>query len=273
MMRRTAPKAWGRVTTGCLNGLSLMRHPNLSRTAFDSSSSFHRTTITSARHRSFHFYLNLEDPEESRRHVEEDLERLADENKKDGTAYLHAMLNLALSAYQAEDYIQARKLAEMTHEKSLQHNKNSSFIFLTAKTCARCCEQLAAVYEAHVARMEQDAQRTSALAPKASVVFSAQRTIRKLREDAVRYDGIAQRVYNRPGMAYMRDGNGYSTGAAGHSHRSRGSTAWTEDTTQVDEEYEQQYGQRWQNRRTRPEHVEMKRHHQSVSGGRWKVPK
>lgn len=245
---------------------------------------------TARRFRSFHFYLNLDDPEDTQRSVNEDLERLAQEKKTDTAAYLHSLLNLSLSYFQAQDYIRARQLAELTHSKAVAYNKQSSFLFLTAKTCAQSCVALADQYESHLKQVEGDAQRSPAtLAPKPSVVFSAQRAIRKLREDAVRYDGIARRVYNRPENAFMRgwgnegfggdrrSGRASSSGQAHrHSERRDVRCAFSEDGHDVDLEWEGMYGTRWQQRRRRPEHAELRRHQQQQvanRGSHWTVPK
>ncbi|CCW64711.1 unnamed protein product [Phytomonas sp. EM1] len=249
--------------------------------------------FTSLRCKGYNFYINLEDPEDTRRSVEEDLERLAEENRTDTTAYLHSLLNLALSHYQSQDYIKARKVAEYTHERAFRHNRRSSFIFLTAKTCSRCASALADEYEAHLRKMESHAEISAALAPKPSVVFSARRTIEKLRQDAVRFDGIATRVYNRPDLAFMRGdergkgGEGFEGGkeSSGSAATKKGGSCndrrrtWSEDACAVDEEFEAPYGPRWQERRKRPEHVELRRYYQkqqpqdAQDGGSWKIPK
>lgn len=228
-----------------------------------------------ARHRSYHFYVNLENPEDTQRHVEEDLERLAEENKHDTTAYLHSLLNLSLSYYQAKDFVKAREIAEYTHQRALQHNAKSSLIYLTATTCSRCAGALAEEYEQHVAYMEEQAAVSVSLAPKPSVVFSAQRAIRKLKEDALRYDGIAQRTYQRPDLAFMRGGAGGRAQKHGQRPRADQRRHWQEDGNNVDEEYQDTYGERWQARRTRPEHTEVKRQCQRAQSptSKYKVPK
>lgn len=279
----------------------------------------HSALLTTRRHRGFHFYLNLTDPDDTRRFVEEELARLAEEERKSTSAYLHSLLNLAMSYYQAADFITAYEFAQHTHEKALAHNARSSFVFLTAKTCAKCATALADEYEAHVAKAESMAQTSSALAAKPSVLYSAKRTIMKLHEDAQRFEAVATRVYNRPDVRFM---HGYGNAKVNETNRrkyygeardegpcqgtsssqetddrsaSRESTeqshaththhphadhgrdlrrAWAEDASNVDEVYESPYGSRWQERRTRPEHVEMKRYYQkTVRGSKWKVPK
>lgn len=199
------------------------------------------------RHRSFNFYLNLEDPEETRRHVEEDLARIDQECQRGTMAHLHALLNLALSYYQRKEYVTALSYAEYTHEKTREHNKNSTFLFFTAKTCARCSLAVADEYEAHLLEMEKNAAVSSTLMPRPSAVFSAERTVARLREDAARYEGIAQRLTRRPEKAFMR--------------RER-STGWSEDTRAADEEPEELFGERWKERRKRPEHAAIRQHYQ-----------
>ncbi|KPA82891.1 hypothetical protein ABB37_02649 [Leptomonas pyrrhocoris] len=238
--------------------------------------------------KSYHFFMNLDDPEATRLRVEDDLERLASEEKKGTTAYLHGLLNLTLSHYQREDFIAARDLAEYTHTKAVAHNSKSSFLYFTATTCARCGDALATAYEAHVEQMAEQTKTSAALTPAPSVVFSAKRTIAKLRADAARYRVIADRVYHRPDMAFMR-GSGEGGGRR-HWNSSRPSAgsdtrhAWQDGSSNnsVDEEYAPHvYGEQWQNRRKRPEHVEMKRYYQrqytpspsSASEKRWTVPK
>ncbi|KPI89170.1 hypothetical protein ABL78_1733 [Leptomonas seymouri] len=232
---------------------------------------FSSTALCVARRsKSYHFYMNLDDPEATRLRVEEDLERLASENKKDSTAYLHSLLNFTLSHYQRRDFIAAHDLAEYTHTKAVAHNSASSLIYFTSTTCARCADALATVYEEHFQRMEAQAKTSAALTPGPSAVFSAKRAISKLRADAERYRAIAHRIYNRPDTAFMR----------GHGTRH----AWQEESSNstVDEEYTpHMYGERGQNRRKRPEHAEMKHYYKrqyttplrSTSEKRWTVPK
>jgi hypothetical protein len=246
---------------------------------------------SSRRSKSYHFFMNLDDPEATRLRVEEDLERLASENKQDTTAYLHSLLNLTLSHYQREDFIAARDLAEYTHATAVAHNSKSSLVYFTATTCARCADALAIAYETHVQRMEEQAKVSATLTPAPSVVFGAKRTIAKLRADAERYRVIAQRVYNRPDMAFMR-GTNEGRGGGGYrdwnaSRQTSGSDtrhAWQDESSSstVDEEYASHtYGERWQSRRKRPEHAEMKHYYKrqytpspsSPAETRWTVPK
>lgn len=230
--------------------------------------------------------MNLDDPEATRLRVEEDLERLASEEKKDTTAYLHSLLNLTLSHLQREDFIAAHDLAEYTHTKALSHSPKSSLLYFTATTCARCADALAAAYEAHVRAMAEQSQTSSTLTPTPSVVFGAKRAIAKLRADAERYRGIAQRVYNRPDLAFMR-GSGAGRQNWNASRQSPGSDtryAWEDESSSsgVDEEYAKHvYGEKWQSRRKRPEHAEMKHYYKrqytpsphAASEKRWTVPK
>ncbi|KEG05743.1 hypothetical protein DQ04_18801010, partial [Trypanosoma grayi] len=158
------------------------------------------------RHRGFHFYLNLDDPAETRRRVEEDLARIDQEQQRGTMVHLHALLNLALSYYQSGDYVTARDYAVYTHEKARQRNRNATLLFFTAKTCARCSRAVADEYEAYLREVAEQTAVSSTLAPRPSVVFAAERAIAKLREEAVRYDGIARRLCNRPDKAFMRAG-------------------------------------------------------------------
>lgn len=241
--------------------------------------------LHASRHRSFHFYLNLEDPAETRRHVEEELDKLADHGRKDTTAYLHALLNLALAYYHAEDHVKAHEFARYTHEQALQRRANSALVYLTATTCAHCAKALAAQYEAHVQRMQEAEHTSVSLAPRPSVVFSAERAIRKLREDGVRFEGIANRLYNRPDLAFLRGfGSGRfssrsSSGGGGtHTHRDT-RTGWSEDVSTMDEGGDEDArGVRWSERRKRPEHVELRRFHkkqqqQCSSSSQWTIPR
>ncbi|RNF02584.1 hypothetical protein TraAM80_06284 [Trypanosoma rangeli] len=214
------------------------------------------------RHRSFRFYLNLDDPAETRRRVEEDLARIDQEHQRGTMMHLHALLNLALSCYQSQDYVGALEYAEYAHTKTREHNKNATLLYFTAKTCSRCALALAEEYEAHLREMAEKAAVSSTLAPPPSVVFSAERTIAKLREDAVRYDGIAQRLCNRPDKAFMRGWGSTSTG-------------WSEDARGMDEAPDDFFGARWKERRKRPEHAAIRQYYQQQRGdwGGTGVPK
>ncbi|KAG5507086.1 hypothetical protein JKF63_05832 [Porcisia hertigi] len=240
------------------------------------------------REKSYHFFMNLDDPDATRRRVEENLDRLASEEKKETAAYLHSLLNLVLSHYQRGDFISARDMANYTHQKALVHHSKSSLIYFTATTCAKCADALANEYEAHLQRKEEQSQVSAALTPAPSVVFNAKRAIKKLRADAERYRGIAHRVYHRPDMAFMRGGGDSGDKRWRSSSRNtEGSDTrhtWAEDSSNnsVDEEYmPHMYGPRWQDRRKRPEHAEMKHYYKQqcgtspMSGGdsRWTVPK
>ncbi|CAJ1014939.1 hypothetical protein Q4I32_000270 [Leishmania shawi] len=240
------------------------------------------------RRKSYHFFINLDDPDATRRRIEEDLDCLASDARKGTTAYLHSLLNLALSHYQRNDFISARDIANYTHQKALAHNFKSSLIYFTATTCAKCADALAKDYEAHLQRMDEQSHISAALTPKPSVVFSARRTIKKLRADAERYRAIAQRVYHRPDMAFMRGGGdsrgGRCRSSARHTEARDTRHAWADNSSNnsVDEEYmPHMYGPRWQDRRKRPEHAEMTNYYKhqcessSTSRGetRWHVPK
>ncbi|GET88011.1 hypothetical protein, conserved [Leishmania tarentolae] len=240
------------------------------------------------RGKSYHFFMNLDDPDATRRRVEEDLDRLASDEKKDTTAYLHRLLNLALSHYQRGDFISARDMAEYTHKKALAHNSKSSLIYFTATTCAECTEALANEYEAHLQRKNEESHVSAALSPEPSVVFGAKRAIKKLRADGARYRAIAYRVYHRPDMAFMR-GNGDRGGgrwrsSARHTEGRDTRHTWEDDSNNngVDEEYmSHMYGPHWQDRRKRPEHAEIKHYYKHQCGTsptsrgetRWNVPK
>ncbi|RNF17195.1 uncharacterized protein Tco025E_04897 [Trypanosoma conorhini] len=217
------------------------------------------------RHRSFCFYLNLDDPAETRRRVEEELARIDQEHQRGTMVHLHALLNLALSCYQSQDYVAALEYAEYAHSKTREHNRNATLLYFTAKTCSRCAVALAEEYEAHLREVAERAAVSSTLVPPPSVVFSAERSIAKLREDAARYDGIAERLYNRPDKAFMRGCGSASTG-------------WTEDAGGMDEEPEEFFGARWRERRKRPEHAAIRQHYQHQrqqrgDGGGRGVPK
>ncbi|CBZ25794.1 conserved hypothetical protein [Leishmania mexicana MHOM/GT/2001/U1103] len=244
--------------------------------------------LTAYRCKSYHFFVNLDDPDATRRRIEEDLDRLASDEKKDTTAYLHSLLNLALSHYQRGDFISARDMADYTHQKALVHNSKSSLIYFTATTCARCAEALAKEYEAHLQRKAEQSHVSAALTPEPSVVFSARRAIKKLRTDAERYRAIAHRVYHRPDMAFMRGsadgGGGRWRSSARHTEGRDTRHTWADNSSNngVDEEYmPHMYGPRWQDRRKRPEHAEMKHYYKDQCGAspssrgetRWNVPK
>lgn len=248
------------------------------------------TLCAQRRCKGYHFFINLDDPEATRLRVEEDLEKLASEEKTNTTAYLHSLLNLTLSHYQRKDFVAAHQMAMLTHQKALAHNSKSSLIYFSALTSAQCADALAGAYEAHMEEMETRAATSAALTPAPSVVFGAKRAIAKLRADAERYRGIAQRIFNRPDMAYMRgDGQGGTGGRRGwNSSRQATGTdtrcAWQEDSSNsgVDEEYASHaYGPRWQTQRKRPEHAEVKHFYKrqytpsssSPSSSRWTVPK
>lgn len=204
--------------------------------------------------RSFHFYLNLSDAAETRRHVEEDLARIDQEHQRGTMTHLHALLNLALAYYQGGDYVAAREYAIHVHERTLQHSKDATFLYFTATTCARCAGALADAYEAHVRETEEAAAVSSTLTPPVSTLLRAERVIAKLREDARRYEGIAQRMLNRPDKAFMR----------------KVSTTWTEDSRQDDEEPQEPFGEQWKERRKRPEHAAIRQHYKNCGIG---VPK
>nr|CCC94578.1 conserved hypothetical protein [Trypanosoma congolense IL3000] len=209
------------------------------------------------RHRSFSFYLNLTDPEETRRHVEEDLARIDQEHQRGTMAHLHALLNLALAHYQAKDYVAAREYAIYAHDKTLQHNKNATLLYFTATTCAKCSAAAADAYEAHVREAEAAATVSSTLAPPPSALLAAERTIAKLREDAKRFEGIAQRMLNRPDKVFMRN---------------RAST-WTEDSRRDDEEPQEPFGEQWKERRKRPEHAAIRQYYKTYGARSTVVPK
>ncbi|KAG5480598.1 hypothetical protein LSCM1_06302 [Leishmania martiniquensis] len=261
--------------------------------SFSFATSTRATSAVSAlcmahRAKSYHFFINLNDPDATRRRVEADLHRLASEQRKGTTAYLHSLLNLALSHYQRGDFISARDIANYTHQKALAHSPKSSLIYLTATTCAECADALGNEYEAHLQRRDAQGHTSAALTPEPSVVFSAKRTIKKLRADAERYRVIAHRVYHRPDMAFMRGGNNAGDGRWHSSARHTGGRdtrhAWADESSNnsVDEEYmPHMYGPRWQDRRKRPEHAELKHFYKQQCGPsptsrgetRWSVPK
>ncbi|CCW71883.1 unnamed protein product [Phytomonas sp. Hart1] len=70
------------------------------------------------------------------------------------------------------------------------------------------------------------------------------------------------------------DGGSAAAAAASRAaHR-----AWTEAECAVDEEFEPQFGPRWQERRKRPEHAEIRRQYQrqqpqDPQGTSWEIPK
>ncbi|ORC92389.1 uncharacterized protein TM35_000031420 [Trypanosoma theileri] len=248
-------------STSSLSSSSSLRY----RSSFSSSSSLSFSSFFTLRYqrryRGFHFYLNLNDPEETRRRVEEDIALIEEKNGSDTMKHLHALLNLALSYYQSGDYLTAHEYAEYTHEKARKYNKNATFLYFTAKTCARCALAVAEEYENHLREMEEKAAISSTLTPRPSVVFSAERAIAKLREDAVRYDGIAQRLCNRPDKAFMRAADMGST------------TGWSEDTRGEDEEPNDTFGNKWKERRKRPEHAAIRQYYQQQQQNGNGVPK
>ncbi|PBJ70099.1 hypothetical protein BCY84_18507 [Trypanosoma cruzi cruzi] len=240
-----------RCLTTIAAGASVLGAPSLKSTSVAlSPSQWMRSSLQEQRrHRSFSFYLNLDDPAETRRRVEEDLARIDQEHQRGTMMHLHALLNLALSCYQSGEYIAALEFAEHVHNKTREHNKNATLLFFTAKTCSHCALAVADEYESHLQEAAERASVSSTLAPRPSVVFSAERTIAKLREDAARYDGIAQRIYNRPDKAFMRNWRPTSTG-------------WSEDACGMDEEPEEFFGGQWKERRKRPEHAAIRQYYQ-----------
>lgn len=160
---------------------------------------------TSCRRKSYNFYINLEDPEETYRHVVEARAKLVQEGRGSTTAYLHQDLNEVLALYQGKKFIEAHAKAEELHEKALEHRKSTSLLFFTAKTASHCCAALANAYEQHLQEKEERCRGVpTALAPPTSAVFQARRSILKLREDAERYQGIASRIQQKPEMVFLR---------------------------------------------------------------------
>nr|CCC52479.1 conserved hypothetical protein [Trypanosoma vivax Y486] len=171
--------------------------------------------------------------------------------------HFHALLNLALAYYQSGDYISAYKYAEHTHEKTLEMNKNATLLFFTATTCAYCARAVADAYETSLSEAQEASSISVSLAPPPSAVFSAQRAISKLREDAKRYDGIAQRMLKRPDKAFMRQ-----------KEAGRG---WSEDAGRGDGEAQEPFGKEWKDRRKQPEYAAIRRDQMRRCGGN--VPK
>lgn len=160
---------------------------------------------TPCRGKSYNFYINLEDPDETYRHVVEARAKLEQEGRGNTTAYLHQELNEVLALYQGKKFIEAHAKAEELHEKALEHRKSTSLLFFTAKTASHCCVALANAYEQHLQEKEERSRGVpTALAPPTSAVFQARRTILKLREDAERYQGIASRIQQKPEMVFLR---------------------------------------------------------------------
>lgn len=157
------------------------------------------------RSKSYNFYVNLDDPDETYLHAVEAKAKLEQEGRGHTTAYLHHELNEVLALYQRKHFIEAHKKAEELHEKALEHRKSTSLLFFTSKTASHCCKALADVYEQHLLEKEERSRGVpTALAPPTSAVFQARRTILKLREDAQRYQGISYRVQQKPEMAFLR---------------------------------------------------------------------
>lgn len=220
----------------------------------------HHSLCALQRHKSYNFYVNLEDPEETLRHVEEEKARLEQEGKQETTAYLHQELNEALALYQVQDFIHARSKAEEVHEKVLQRNGfNSSLTFFTSKTASFCCDALADAYERHLTEKEAHIQHPSSLAPPPSLLFQARRAISKLRADAERYRGIAQRIQNKPEMGFLRAVQPKKEKKKPRSKDNEESckTAWEDIPSEQDEMYDTPFsGSRYRNRRHRPEFKE-----------------
>lgn len=241
------------------------------------------------RRKGYHFYVNLDDPEETQRHVLEEKARLEQEGRSGTTAYLHQELNEVLALYQAKNYIEAHRKAEALHGKAVQHGSSTSLLFFTAKTAAHTCEALSDAYERHLEEKERRARLPSSLAPSPSVVFQAQRVIAKLRADAERYRAMAQRIQNQPAMAFLRSvherkkkaeettRSTSSTSSSNHREKyeepekeagehhtaanpSGRPCCWEEAENTVDADYETFFGARYRERRKRSTYQEQKHH-------------
>lgn len=240
------------------------------------------------RYKGYHFYVNLDDPEETERHVQEEKARLEQEGRSHTTAYLHQELNEVLALYQAKNYIDAHRKAELLHGKAVEHGTSTSLLFFTAKTAAHTGEALAEAYENHLEEKERRARLPSSLAPPPSVIFQARRVIEKLRADAQRYRAMAQRIQSQPAMAFLRsvherkrkEEKGEEEEARPHSStadtqyndRHGRPYRWEESESAVDAEYEAFFGTRYRERRKRSAYQEQK-HHLSRQCTRRHVPK
>lgn len=170
-----------------------------------SAPSTHHCLYAPYRAKSYNFYVNLNDPEETYSYAIEAKAKLEQEGRSSTTAFLHHELNEVLALYQCKNFIQAHKKAEELHEKALEHRKSTSLLFFTAKTASHCCCALADAYEEHLREKEERSRGVpTALTPSTSAVFQARRTIVKLREDAQRYQGIANRIKQKPEMSFLR---------------------------------------------------------------------
>lgn len=230
-----------------------------------------------SRRKSYNFYVNLDDPEDTLNHVVEAKARLEQDGRASTTAYLHQELNEALALYQAKDFIQAKEKAEAVHQKASAHGTSKSLLFFTSKTAGFCCDALADAFEAHVKSKEET---SSLLAPKPSAVFASKRAIEKFRSDAARYRGIALRIQSMPQLAFLRSVSTHSRkesdSEGAHADSSQSSSPvpchWEEDFHCEDAEYEPFFGERFQNRRRRS-NAQEQRHHLSRVCNRRRVPK
>ena len=163
--------------------------------------------VTPCRSLSFSAYLNLDDPEESLRHVREEIDQLKDTGLVNSTAHLQKLVNIALCHLQRGDLVMAQECAMYAHDKIIaERGSNCTILFFSSKTAARCCDALADAYEAHVKEMESLSHNSDALTPGPSKILAPSRFIEKLRQDAARFRSIADRIYNDPRNFWMRAG-------------------------------------------------------------------
>lgn len=238
------------------------------------------------RKKSYNFYVNLDNPQDTLSHAREMKAKLEEQGREGTSAYLHQELNEVLALYQVKDFIEAHKKAELLHDKAVRLKTSTSIVYFTAKTAAHCCDALASAYEMHLKEKEERSQSLSSLAPSVSTIFQAQRAIKKLKENAFRYHGIAARIQSRPEMAFLRtrfnaskkrkenssEDDDCSCSSDEQESRPSGVCRWEETTHGVDDEYEGYYGSRYQQRRKLPEVKERKRH-LAEQCFRYKVPK
>ncbi|EPY29646.1 hypothetical protein STCU_04375 [Strigomonas culicis] len=201
------------------------------------------------------------------------MNHLMDDHKEGTMAYAHQLLNKSFYYYQVRDYMNAKRYAENAHQKALEINKNSSFVFLTSQTCYHCHMKVAEEYEKFLQEYEAhndhfftskgQADGNSSLKPNPSVVFNANRAIRQLQKTAQDYKTIATRIYNKPENAFMR-----SSGTR-DSHAQRRTTSWEESSSAsaYDQDYEDNFYQYTATcTRRRPEHAEIRNFYKAQSG-------
>lgn len=164
------------------------------------------------------------------------------ENKKTTTtAYLHALINAALCAYQKGDFALARERAIAAHQQvTASKGPLSSVAYFSATTAARSCAALAEQYAAEIQRRSE----LSMLPVPTQEQILKRTVILQLQKEGQSYQRHATRVVEAPQNGFMRSRT--------EEHRK---TGWDRSSSSAsyDTQAQTPFGEEWQKRRTQSE--------------------